>query len=233
MLWSTAFLPGSRRRVDRGRQRRPAVGREDRSRENELQPAWRRGVGHFSPKGESVVTGSWDNMAKIWDAEDGRVIHKLENGHTRFHQYRDLFSRTESSFLPRVTMELRSFGMLKRVKLTERMKVIAIGCIRPHFRRMASLSPRRPVTKRFVCGRRVPASSYEFLKAHEWAVACRCPLAPHAARRQRTHPSDRGFSASPAGRGLAPQQGQQRVAVGLARVLPGVPAPSPESPPPT
>ncbi|AMV21046.1 protein kinase domain-containing protein [Planctomyces sp. SH-PL14] len=35
----------------------------------------------FSPDGAKVVTGSWDNSAKIWQAETGQALLKLEHGH--------------------------------------------------------------------------------------------------------------------------------------------------------
>lgn len=37
---------------------------------------------NYSPDGTRLVTGSWDNSARIWDANKGRVIAKLEGGHT-------------------------------------------------------------------------------------------------------------------------------------------------------
>lgn len=38
----------------------------------------------FSPAGDKVVTGSWDNSAKIWNAETGQALLKLEHGHTGY-----------------------------------------------------------------------------------------------------------------------------------------------------
>jgi WD40 repeat protein len=35
-----------------------------------------------SPDGRLVATGSWDHSAKIWDADTGQAIRKLEGGHT-------------------------------------------------------------------------------------------------------------------------------------------------------
>lgn len=37
-----------------------------------------------SPDGKLVVTGSWDHSAKIWDAETGHAIRKLEGGHSGY-----------------------------------------------------------------------------------------------------------------------------------------------------
>jgi WD40 repeat protein/serine/threonine protein kinase len=36
----------------------------------------------FSPDGSQIVTGSWDNSARIWDTKNGKDVLKLE-GHTR------------------------------------------------------------------------------------------------------------------------------------------------------
>ena len=38
----------------------------------------------LSPDGRFVATGSWDHSAKIWDAESGRAIRKLDGGHTGY-----------------------------------------------------------------------------------------------------------------------------------------------------
>jgi len=38
----------------------------------------------FSPDGKHLVTGSWDNSARIWNSETGLAELKLEGGHTQF-----------------------------------------------------------------------------------------------------------------------------------------------------
>ena len=37
----------------------------------------------FSPDGKRIVTGSWDNTARIWNVQTGRMERKLEGGHTQ------------------------------------------------------------------------------------------------------------------------------------------------------
>ncbi|MGQ0633080.1 MAG: protein kinase domain-containing protein [Planctomycetaceae bacterium] len=37
----------------------------------------------FSPDGERVVTASWDNSARVWDAKSGKALLKLEHQHTK------------------------------------------------------------------------------------------------------------------------------------------------------
>jgi WD40 repeat protein len=34
-----------------------------------------------SPDGRTIVSGSWDNTVKVWEAESGRLLRSLE-GHT-------------------------------------------------------------------------------------------------------------------------------------------------------
>lgn len=38
----------------------------------------------ISPNGDMIVTGSWDQSAKIWDVESGRAIRKLDGVHTGY-----------------------------------------------------------------------------------------------------------------------------------------------------
>ena len=38
---------------------------------------------HFSPDGTRIVTGSWDNTARIWDSLSGRALRKLTGQHTQ------------------------------------------------------------------------------------------------------------------------------------------------------
>lgn len=38
----------------------------------------------FSPDNKLIVTGSWDNSARIWNAETGQAVRKLEGEHTAF-----------------------------------------------------------------------------------------------------------------------------------------------------
>jgi len=84
LLWSTAFLPGTDDVLTVGgsdaRLWDVKTGREKMS----FSPHGAVASARFSPKGDLIVTGSWDNSAKIWNAQTGRVIRKLEGGHTSF-----------------------------------------------------------------------------------------------------------------------------------------------------
>ena len=82
MLWSTAFLPGSDDILTvGGSDARLWNTRTDPIRER-MSFSSHRAVAsaRFSPDNNSIVTGSWDNTAKIWDVKTGRVKHKL-TGH--------------------------------------------------------------------------------------------------------------------------------------------------------
>lgn len=83
LLWSAAFLPGSDDVLTVG-------GSDARLWNTRTQPASERltfsshravASARFSPDGNMIVTGSWDNSAKIWDAHSGRVIRKLTGAH--------------------------------------------------------------------------------------------------------------------------------------------------------
>jgi WD40 repeat protein/serine/threonine protein kinase len=84
LLWSTAFVPGSDDVLTVGgsdaRLWDVKTGRETMS----FSPHGAVASAGFSPKGDLIVTGSWDNSAKIWDARTGLVLRKLEGGHTSF-----------------------------------------------------------------------------------------------------------------------------------------------------
>ena len=84
LLWSTAFLPGTENVLTVGgsdvRLWDSKTGREQIS----FSPHGTVASARFSSNGDLIVTGSWDNTAKIWDARTGRVVRKLENGHSSF-----------------------------------------------------------------------------------------------------------------------------------------------------
>ena len=84
LLWATAFVPGSDDVL--------TVGGSDarlwdvKSGQEKMSFSSHGAVAsaNFSPDGRLIVTGSWDHSAKVWDAMTGRVIRKLEGGHTSF-----------------------------------------------------------------------------------------------------------------------------------------------------
>jgi WD40 repeat protein/serine/threonine protein kinase len=88
LLWSTAFLPDSDDILTVG-------GRDARLWNIRTNPVSERmsfsphravASARFSPDGNLIVTGSWDNSAKIWDARTGKDIRKLEGVHAPIGQ---------------------------------------------------------------------------------------------------------------------------------------------------
>lgn len=84
VLWSVTFLPGTDDVLTMGgtdaRLWDVKAGREKMSFSQHGAVA----SASFSPDGQLVVTGSWDNSAKVWDAQTGRVVRKLAGGHHGF-----------------------------------------------------------------------------------------------------------------------------------------------------
>jgi WD40 repeat protein/serine/threonine protein kinase len=82
-LWSAAFSPDGMNFVTVGGQgahlRDIATAAERMS----LSPSGVIAAANFSPDGKWIVTGSWDNAARIWDSETGKDVLKLV-GHTGF-----------------------------------------------------------------------------------------------------------------------------------------------------
>ena len=77
LVWSAAFSPEAHRILTVGgngaRLWDVASGAEEMS----FSPNGAVASARFSPDGRSIVTGSWDNSAKIWDARTGLAQRKL------------------------------------------------------------------------------------------------------------------------------------------------------------
>ncbi|NQT16739.1 MAG: protein kinase [Planctomycetes bacterium] len=84
LVWSAVFSPDGRYLLTVGgneaRLWNLAAGQEVMR----LSPHSAVASANFSPDGKHIVTGSWDNSARIWNAETGLGERKLERGHTRF-----------------------------------------------------------------------------------------------------------------------------------------------------
>uniref|UniRef100_A0A7C4QLF4 Serine/threonine protein kinase n=1 Tax=Schlesneria paludicola TaxID=360056 RepID=A0A7C4QLF4_9PLAN len=83
LLWAAAFAPGGDVLTVGGSDARlwdVKTGRERIS----FSPHGAVASARFSPDNQWVVTGSWDNSAKIWDVATGRAVLKLEGGHEGF-----------------------------------------------------------------------------------------------------------------------------------------------------
>jgi WD40 repeat protein len=82
MVWSAAFAPQGDRVVTVGGDsaRLWDLNRELPARSRELMSFSPHGAiasAHFSHDGRYLVTGSWDNSARIWDVQNGQVIRRL------------------------------------------------------------------------------------------------------------------------------------------------------------
>jgi WD40 repeat protein len=88
IVWSATFSPDSRQLATVGGAtarlwdvHAPRQPTRDRM---SFSPNGAVAAADFSPDGALVVTGSWDNSAKIWDAKTGKAVRKLIGGHTSF-----------------------------------------------------------------------------------------------------------------------------------------------------
>jgi WD40 repeat protein/serine/threonine protein kinase len=83
LLWAAVFAPGDEVLTVGGSDARLwdlKAGRERMS----FSPHGAVASANFSPDGRWIVTGSWDNSAKIWDVATGQAVVKLDGGHTAF-----------------------------------------------------------------------------------------------------------------------------------------------------
>ncbi len=83
LLWSVAFGPGEEILTVGGNEARLWDLKTSRERLS-FSPHGAVASARYSPDNTLIVTGSWDNSAKIWDARTGKAIKKLEGGHTGF-----------------------------------------------------------------------------------------------------------------------------------------------------
>lgn len=84
LLWSTAFVPGTEDVLTVGGNDARLWDVKSGQEKMSFSPHGAVASASFSSNREMIVTGSWDNSAKIWDARTGHVIRKLEGGHTGF-----------------------------------------------------------------------------------------------------------------------------------------------------
>lgn len=83
LLWAANFAPGDAVLTIGGNDARLwdlKTGRERMT----FSPHGAVASARFSPDNTLIVTGSWDNSARIWNAETGQAVRKLEGEHTAF-----------------------------------------------------------------------------------------------------------------------------------------------------
>ncbi len=83
LLWAATFAPGDDVLTVGGNDARLWDLKSGRERMT-FSPHGAVASARFSPDNKLIVTGSWDNSARIWDAETGQAVRKLEGAHTAF-----------------------------------------------------------------------------------------------------------------------------------------------------
>ncbi len=83
LIWSAVFTPDGQRLLAVGGNDARLFDLESGSETLAFSPHATVASAHFSADGRRIVTGSWDNTAKVWDVETGRAILKLDGGHTQ------------------------------------------------------------------------------------------------------------------------------------------------------
>ncbi len=81
LAWSAVFSPDSRRVLTVGGNGARIWDAETGAEGMSLSPNGAMAAASFSPDAQLVVTGSWDNSAKIWEAATGKVLRKLTGEH--------------------------------------------------------------------------------------------------------------------------------------------------------
>ena len=129
----------------------------------------------ISPDGKLVATGSWDHSAKIWDADTGRAIRKLDGGHTGY------INSVEFSPDGRELLTASDDGTARLWDVADRQadRTSCFAVTRPacisatYLARRLARSSRPAATRRLAFGTAPAASRADPpLKGHEWAVLC-------------------------------------------------------------
>ena len=83
-VWSAMFAPDGRHVLTIGGNDAQLWNLESRKPVVRYSPHGAVASAAVSADGKLIATGSWDHSAKIWDAETGHAIRKLEGGHTGY-----------------------------------------------------------------------------------------------------------------------------------------------------
>lgn len=83
-VWSTIFSPDSAQLLTVGGNDARLWDRKTRRETIRFSPHGSVASVHFSPDGRKIVTASWDNTARIWNADTGLAELKLEGGHSQY-----------------------------------------------------------------------------------------------------------------------------------------------------
>ncbi len=81
LVWSTSFTEDGHSILTVGGSEAHVWDTSTRRKEISFSPHGAVAAAGFSPNGKLIVTGSWDNSAKVWDAQTGQAVTKLQGGH--------------------------------------------------------------------------------------------------------------------------------------------------------
>jgi hypothetical protein len=134
--WSTAFSPNGEYLVTVGGSDARMWRRSDGRETMRLGPQGAVASARFSPDGARVVTASWDNSARIWNAKTGRLERELQ-GHAGYVN-EAVFSRDGSRVLTAsddktaILWDAETGEILKTLKgHTQRVRSAALFCEEP------------------------------------------------------------------------------------------------------
>lgn len=82
-VWAAAFTPNGRRFVTVGGEQGQLWDVDTGDLQMDFSPHGVIASAQYSPDGKWIVTSSWDNSARVWDASTAKVIVKMVGHHTR------------------------------------------------------------------------------------------------------------------------------------------------------
>ena len=84
LVWSAKFTPDGNSILTVGGSEAKIWDAKNHREELSFSPHGAVAAADFSADGKHIVTGSWDNSAKIWDIKSGQAVKKLIGGHSGY-----------------------------------------------------------------------------------------------------------------------------------------------------
>ncbi|WP_437205088.1 protein kinase domain-containing protein [Planctomicrobium sp. SH664] len=81
LVWSVAYAHDGRSMLTVGGSEARLWDLGTRREKMAFSPHGAVAAANFSPDGKQIITGSWDNSAKIWNVQTAQAVRRLENGH--------------------------------------------------------------------------------------------------------------------------------------------------------